>query len=71
VVILDLTIPGGMGGQETVRQLINIDTDIKALFRSYANNPVMADFEQHGFKGVIAKPYTIEKLGVVLRQLFG
>ncbi len=71
-IILDLTIPGGMGGLETMKQLSRLDPEVKAVVSSgYANDPVMADFEEHGFSGVIAKPYTMEKLGGVLRQLFG
>jgi CheY-like chemotaxis protein len=71
-IILDLTIPGGMGGLETIKQLSRVDPEVKAVVSSgYANDPIMADFEEHGFSGVIAKPYTMEKLGGVLRQLFG
>ncbi len=70
-VILDLTIPGGMGGLATVTQLSRIDPDVKAIVSSgYANDPIMADFKEHGFHGVIAKPYTMEKLGDVLRKVF-
>jgi PAS domain S-box-containing protein len=60
-VILDLTIPGGMGGAETVKRLIAIDPEVKAVVSSgYSNDPVMADFEKHGFKGILAKPYRID-----------
>ena len=70
-VVLDLTIPGGMGGLETVKQLLEIDPDVKAIVSSgYANDPVMADFESYGFRGVVSKPYDIKKLGEALHKLF-
>jgi len=62
--ISDLTIPGGMGGQETIKRLIEIDPDIRAIVSSgYANDPVMSRFEEYGFSGMIAKPYEIDALG--------
>ena len=70
-VILDLTIPGGMGGEETIRQLLAIDPQVKAIVSSgYANDPIMANFSKYGFKGVATKPYDMESLGEVLRKLF-
>lgn len=69
--ILDLTIPGGLGGLETLRQLVIIDPEVKAIVSSgYANDPIMADYGTHGFKGVVTKPYDMEHLGRVLRDLF-
>ena len=63
VVILDLIIPGGMGGKETVEALRRIDPDVKAIVSSgYSNDPVMAEFTQYGFKGVVPKPYSVEEL---------
>jgi nitrogen-specific signal transduction histidine kinase/CheY-like chemotaxis protein len=57
-VILDLTIKGGMGGQETIRRLKRIDPTVKAIVSSgYADNPVIANYNQHGFCDVVAKPY--------------
>ncbi len=62
--ISDLTIPGGMGGQETIKRLLEIDPDIRAIVSSgYANDPVMSRFEEYGFSGMIAKPYEIDALG--------
>jgi PAS domain S-box-containing protein len=70
-VILDLTIPGGMGGRETVRQLLLLDSEVKAIVSSgYANDPIMAEYTKHGFRGVVTKPYDMEHLGQVLRNLF-
>ena len=62
-VILDLTVPGGMGGRETINKLIGIDPNINAIICSgYSNDPIMSEYEKFGFKGVIKKPYTIEDL---------
>ena len=55
-VILDLTIPGGMGGKETIEKLLEIDPNLKAIASSgYANDTVMANFKRYGFSGVLAK----------------
>jgi PAS domain S-box-containing protein len=61
--ILDLTIPGGMGGKEAFRRLREIDPDIKGIVSSgYSEDPVMADYRSHGLSGVIAKPYSMTQL---------
>ena len=57
-VILDLTIKGGMGGQETIKKLQEIDPTVKAIVSSgYSDSPVIANHEQYGFYDVVAKPY--------------
>ena len=64
LVISDLTIPGGMGGQETIRHLLELDPEVRAIVSSgYANDPVMSRFEDFGFCGMIAKPYELDALG--------
>ena len=69
-VIMDLTIRGGLGGKETIARLREIDPGVKAVVSSgYSNDPVMADFREHGFLGVVAKPYLIEELSKVLRRV--
>ncbi len=69
-VILDLTIPGGMGGKEAIQSLLFVDPKVKALASSgYADDPVMADFKAFGFKGVVPKPYNIETLSEVLKEV--
>jgi len=71
-VILDLTVPGGMGGEETVNILRELNPKIKALVSSgYANDPIMAEYNRFGFHGVIPKPYTIENLSKALNKLKG
>ena len=62
-VIMDLTIPGGMGGKECIQKLKEIEPKVKALVSSgYSNDPVLVDYERYGFSGTIAKPHTIESL---------
>ena len=69
-VILDLTVPGGMGGKETLARLLEINPQIKTIVSSgYSDDPVMADFQKYGFSGVIAKPYKISELGKILNQV--
>ena len=68
--ILDLTIPGGMGGKETLRQIKTLHPDAAVIVSSgYSNDPVMARFQQFGFSGVIAKPYNLLDLSKVLSQI--
>ena len=69
-VIMDLTIPGGMGGKEAVGEVLRIDPEAKIIASSgYSNDPVMSDFRQYGFCGIIAKPYRIEELGELLSRV--
>ena len=69
-VIMDLTVPGGMGGKEAVRKLAEIDPEVKAIVSSgYSDDPVMADFRKYGFSNVVAKPYNIKELGDALYEV--
>jgi PAS domain S-box-containing protein len=69
-VILDLTVPGAMGGKETLARLLEIDTQVKAVVSSgYSDDSIMADFKKYGFRGVIAKPYKISELGKILHEV--
>ena len=68
--IMDLTVPGGMGGTEAIEKILEIDPDVRAIVSSgYSNNPVMSDHERYGFRGVIAKPYRIQELRDVLDKV--
>jgi PAS domain S-box-containing protein len=69
LVIMDLTIPGGLGGKDTIRMLRELYPEVKAIVSSgYSNDPVMAEFEKHGFCGVVGKPYTIRTLSEAVAQ---
>jgi two-component system cell cycle sensor histidine kinase/response regulator CckA len=68
-VILDLTIPGGMGGKETMRRLREIDPGVRAIVSSgYSNDAVIADFRAYGFVAMVAKPYRMEDLARALTE---
>ncbi len=70
VVVLDLTVPGGMGGQEAAKGLLQIDPEARIIVSSgYADDPVMANYADYGFKGVAQKPYSPSKLSEVLTQV--
>ncbi len=68
-VLMDLSIPGGMGGREAIKQLREIDSEVKAIVSSgYSQDPVMADYRAYGFNGMVAKPYKVESLLAVLQD---
>ncbi|MGQ9609091.1 MAG: PAS domain-containing hybrid sensor histidine kinase/response regulator [bacterium] len=70
IVILDLTIPGGIGGKEVVQRLKEINPNVKAIVSSgYFNDSAMSDYELHGFKGFIAKPYNIKQISEILQKV--
>jgi two-component system cell cycle sensor histidine kinase/response regulator CckA len=70
VVILDLTIRGGMGGYETIRELLEIDPKVKAVVSSgYSNDTVLSDFKTHGFVACLNKPYALKNLQEMLQGL--
>ena len=70
LVIMDLTIPGGMGGKETIVKLREIDPKVKAIVSSgYSNDPVLSNFKKHGFKAVLTKPYKIENLSSIISHV--
>jgi signal transduction histidine kinase/CheY-like chemotaxis protein len=60
LVILDLTIPGGMGGRQTMEELLKIDPAVKAIVSSgYSNDLVLSNYQAHGFRGMVSKPYDV------------
>ncbi|MEO5720055.1 MAG: ATP-binding protein, partial [Chthoniobacterales bacterium] len=70
LVILDLTLPGGMGGKEALKQLIEIDPTVNAIVSSgYAMDSTMSRYQDFGFRGVIAKPYEASELGRTVHQV--
>jgi PAS domain S-box-containing protein len=70
VVIMDLTIPDGMGGAEAVQKLREIDPGVKAIVSSgYSNDPIMKDFKKYNFSGVIAKPFDVDELLRVIESV--
>lgn len=69
-VILDLTIPGGMGGKEAVEKLRALDPGVRAIVSSgYSNDPIMSDYLGFGFRGIITKPYKLTELKKVLSEV--
>ena len=70
IVILDLTISCGVGGREAIGKLLEIDSAVKAVVMSgYANDPIMANYKEYGFKSVISKPYKIHELDEMLQRV--
>jgi signal transduction histidine kinase/ActR/RegA family two-component response regulator len=70
VAILDLMVPGGMGGEETVRRLIEIDPGVRAVVSSgYSTDPAMIEPARFGFRAAVAKPYAVEDLARVLEAV--
>ena len=72
VVILDLTVPGGMGGSVAIQELRRIDPEVKAIVSSgYADDPIMTHYQDYGFSGVIKKPYRVDTFSYVLHEVLG
>ncbi len=72
LVILDLTVRGGMGGKKTIKELRKINPEIPAIVSSgYSNAPIMANYREYGFNGVVAKPYKANELILAVQQLLG
>ncbi len=71
VVIMDLTIKGGMGGKDASRKILELDPYAKIVVSSgYSEDPIMAEYKKYGFKAVLKKPYTIEAVSSLLDSLF-
>ncbi len=70
VVIMDLTIPGGLGGKETIAKLIEFDPSVKAVVSSgYSTDPIVANFREYGFAGILTKPYTAKEMSEIIRRV--
>jgi CheY-like chemotaxis protein len=69
LVILDLSVPEGLGGKDTIALLKAYDPAVKAIVSSgYSNDPVVQDFAQYGFSGRLSKPYKISDMKEILEQ---
>ncbi len=69
-VIMDLTVPGGMGGKEAITKLLEIDPAASVIVSSgYATDPIMSEYKKYGFSAVIAKPYSIRQLQETINGL--
>jgi CheY-like chemotaxis protein len=69
-VILDLTVPGGVGGKEAVERLLKVDPHVKAIVSSgYSTDPVIANYRKYGFSAVLGKPYRPQEISKVLQEL--
>ena len=69
-VLMDLTIPGGMGGKETIKKLLKIDPAVKVIISSgYFDDDMMKDFRKYGFRDIIPKPYRIKTLSEILHNV--
>lgn len=69
-VVMDLTIPGGMGGKEAIGEILAIDAQAKVFVSSgYSTDPAMINFKEHGFAGVIAKPFDLASIKNMLDPL--
>jgi len=72
VAIMDLTIPGGMGGAEAARQILARDPGARLVVSSgYSNDPVMAQFARHGFRACLMKPYSPAEVSRLLNRIAG
>jgi PAS domain S-box-containing protein len=70
VIIMDLTIPGGMGGKEAVQELLKVSPDAKVVVASgYANDPAMVHYKQYGFKAAICKPFLLDELRNTIKNV--
>lgn len=70
VVILDLTVPAGMGGKEAMEKLLHMDPEARVIVSSgYSNDPIMSDYASWGFKGLLEKPYQMSDLEKELERV--
>lgn len=70
LVIMDLTVPGGMGGREAMERLLKIDANVKAIVSSgYSSDPVLSNYRAHGFRGMVPKPYRFSDLARTIRSV--
>ena len=65
--IMDLTVPGGMGGREAAQRILQIDPSACLIVSSgYSNDPILAEYANHGFRAALTKPYVSDELERIL-----
>ncbi len=70
VIIMDLTIRGGMGGKEAASKILELDKDAKLLVASgYSNDPILTEYTQYGFRGALVKPFDLNAISETLSRL--
>ena len=70
VVLMDLTVPGGMGGGEAMKRLLELDKNVNAIISSgYFHDPIIANYREYGFKAAITKPFRMEELERILPRV--
>ncbi|MHA2253773.1 MAG: response regulator [Candidatus Kariarchaeaceae archaeon] len=69
LVLLDLTVKGGKGGKETIKELLEFDPEVNAIIMSgSSNDPVFTNYQAHGFNGILKKPFTLTQLKQILNN---
>jgi len=72
VILMDLTVPGSMGGKEAMQEILTLDPDARAIVSSgYSNDPVMADYTKYGFKAAVTKPFLLNDLQRAIVDVMG
>ena len=70
VVVMDITIPGGMGGQEAIPHILAVDPQARVIVSSgYAHDPIMANYKDYGFVSALAKPYDVSTVGTAIKNV--
>ncbi|MGH7997637.1 MAG: hybrid sensor histidine kinase/response regulator [Opitutaceae bacterium] len=70
IVVLDLTVPGGMGGRAAMEELRRLDPGVRAIVSSgYSSDPIMAHFEEFGFSAMVSKPYNVRELAEAIQEV--
>ena len=68
--IMDLTIPGKRGGKDTIALIRDIDNEFKVIVSSgYSNDPIMSNYYQYGFNGILPKPYRFDDLKRIIMEI--